>query len=402
MKILMLHNRYLVPGGEDQSSEAEVALLREHGHEAEFLQEDNQRIEQLGNARTALRTVWSKESYRRIDDKLRGANFDILHVQNFFPLWSPAVYYAASRNGVPVVQTLRNYRLMCVNSLFFRDQHVCEDCLGRLLPWHGVVHACYRRSRAASAVLATMVGVHKLAHTWRKRVTAYIAVSEFTRQKYIEGGFPAEQIVVKPNFIHPAPALGDGSGNYALYVGRLSPEKGIATMLEAWKSAQEPLPLKVVGQGPLEPLVRQAAGACGHIEYLGGRSLAEVLELMAKAAFLVFPSEWYETMGRTIMEAFAVGTPVVAARIGPPASMIAPGETGFHFQPGNAADLRERIEWCSRHLDHLRSMRPNARRAFEANYTGAANIEKLVNIYRQAQAKNERADNRHTRGGSAQ
>jgi len=124
MKILMLHNRYLVPGGEDQSSEAEVALLREHGHEVEFLQEDNRRVEQLGKARTALRTVWSKESYRRINDKLRGANFDILHVQNFFPLWSPAVYYAASRNGVPVVQTLRNYRLMCVNSLFFRDQHV--------------------------------------------------------------------------------------------------------------------------------------------------------------------------------------------------------------------------------------------------------------------------------------
>ena len=394
MKILMLHNRYLVPGGEDQSSEAEAALLREHGHEVEFLQEDNRRIEQLGKARTAVRTVWSKESYRRIDDTLRGANFDILHVNNFFPLWSPSVYYAASRNGVPVVQTLHNYRLMCVNSLFFRDRHVCEDCLGRLMPWRGVVHACYRKSRAASAVLATMVGAHKIARTWRKRVTTYIAVSEFTRQKYIEGGFPAEQIVVKPNFLHPAPALGDGSGNYALYVGRLSPEKGIAAMLEAWQSARTPLPLKIVGQGPLEALVRQASGACANIEDLGGRSFAEVLELMAKAAFLVFPSEWYETMGRTIMEAFAVGTPVVAAKIGPPGSMIVPGETGFHFQPGNIAELRERIEWCSSHLEHLRSMRPNARRAFEANYTGAANIEMLVNIYRRAQEKNARANNR--------
>jgi glycosyltransferase involved in cell wall biosynthesis len=402
MKVLMLHNRYLIPGGEEPSSLAEVAILREHGHQVDFLEEDNHRIEQLGKLRTAVRTVWSRESYRRIDDKLRSGEFDVMHVQNFFPLWSPSVYYAAWRNGVPVVQTLHNYRLMCVNSLFFRDQHVCEDCLGKPLPWRGIVHACYRHSRAASATVAAMAGWHRFIGTWQKRVQTYIAVSEFTRQKYIAGGMPPEKIVLKPYFIHPSPQPGTGGGGYALYVGRLSPEKGIATMLEAWKSAQTPLPLKIVGQGPLEDLVRQAAGACSHIEYLGGRSWAEVLEMMAKAVFLVFPSEWYETMGRTIMEAFAVGTPVVAAEIGPPASMIAPGETGFHFQPGNIADLRERIEWCSRHLDQMRSMRPNARRAFEANYTGAANIEMLVNIYRQAQAKNARANNRQRRGGSAQ
>ena len=402
MKILMLHNRYLVPGGEDQSSAAEVALLREHGHQVEFLEEDNRRIEQLGKAQTAVRTLWSRESYRRIEETLRDANFDVMHVQNFFPLWSPSVYYAASRIGVPVVQTLRNYRLMCVNSLFFRDQHVCEECLGRLLPWHGVVHACYRQSRAGSAVLAAMVGAHKLAGTWRKRVATYIAVSEFTREKYIEGGFPADRIMVKPNFIDPAPEVGNGGGNYALYVGRLSPEKGIATMLEAWKSAQSPVPLKIIGQGPLEELVRHSAGVCAQIEYLGGKPLAEVLELMRGAAFLVFPSEWYETMGRTIMEAFAVGTPVIAAKIGPPASMIVSGETGFQFQPANIAELRERVEWCSRNLEQLHSLRLNARRAFEANYTGAANIEMLVNIYRQAQRKNPRTNKSQTAAGWAE
>ncbi len=137
----MLHNRYLVPGGEEQSTAAEVALLRDHGHEVELLEEDNRRVELLGKARTAVRTIWSSESYRRIDGKLQSGNFDVMHVQNLFPLWSPSIYYAASRNNVPVVQTLHNYRLMCVNSLFFRDQRICEDCLGRLLPWHGVVHA---------------------------------------------------------------------------------------------------------------------------------------------------------------------------------------------------------------------------------------------------------------------
>ena len=157
MKILMLHNRYLIPGGEDQCSVAEAALLRDHGHEVELLEEDNRRVEQLGHARTAFRTVWSRESYHRIDELLRSGNFDILHVQNFFPLWSPSVYYAASRNHVPVIQTLHNYRLMCANALLFRDQHLCQECLGRFMPWHGVVHACYRNSRAASAVVAEAI-----------------------------------------------------------------------------------------------------------------------------------------------------------------------------------------------------------------------------------------------------
>jgi glycosyltransferase involved in cell wall biosynthesis len=380
----MLHNRYLIPGGEDQCSIAEAVLLRDLGHEVELLEEDNRRIEQLGQARTAMRTVWSRESYRRIDELLKSRAFDILHVQNFFPLWSPSVYYAASRNHVPVVQTLHNYRLMCVNSLFFRDQHLCQECLGRFLPWQGIVHACYRNSRAASAVVAGMVGAHKLVGTWRKRVSTYIAVSEFARQIYVAGGLPAEKIVVKPNFIHPSPPPGNGGGRYALYVGRLSHEKGIATMLNAWKGDPKAIPLKIAGEGPLAELVIAMARECRSIEYLGVRPLLEVLDLMRNAEFLVFPSEWYETMGRTIMEAFAVGTPVVATNIGPPATMVVPGETGFHFTPGSVAELRQRMEWCSQNLDQLRAMRSNVRQAFENNYTGAANARMLLAIYERA------------------
>jgi glycosyltransferase involved in cell wall biosynthesis len=397
MRILMLHNRYLVAGGEDQSSAAEAALLRDYGHEVEVMEEDNRRVEQLGKARTAVRTFWSSESYRRIDGKLRSGSFDIMHVQNFFPLWSPSIYYAASRNRVPVVQTLRNYRLMCVNSLFFRDQRICEDCLGRLWPWRGIVHGCYRNSRAASAVVATMIGTHKLAGTWRKRVNTYIAVSEFTRQKYIAGGFPADQIAVKPNFIYPSPEPGAGGGGYALYVGRLSAEKGIATMLEAWKGADRSLPLKVVGQGELAELVINTASSCKQVGYLGAKSLDEVFDLMRHAEFLIFPSEAYETMGRTVMEAFAVGTPVVVSRIGPPGSMVS-GETGFHFAPGNVAELREKVEWCSANLDRVRGLRAAARRAFESSYTGAANVELLLRIYQKAQAK-PLVSSSHRRGG---
>lgn len=382
MRVLMLHNRYLVPGGEDQSTAAETALLRDAGHQVELLEEDNRRIEQLGKVRTAFRTLWSPESYRTIYEKLRTGSFDVLHVQNFFPLWSPAVYYAAARARIPVVQTLRNYRLMCVNATFFRNGHLCEDCLGKSALWNGIRHACYRESRAASAVLAGMTGGHKLLGTWKNKVQVYVALTEFARDKYITGGLPAEKIVVKPNFVHPEPVPGNGGGGYALYIGRLSAEKGIAAMLKAWQMASNPVPLKIAGEGPLKELV---AAACNHsIEYLGSQSPSAIMELLRSAEFLVFPSEWYEGMPRTVIEAFAAGTPVLASKIGATASMITSGENGFHFAPGDISGLREKVEWCSRNLQEVRSLRGNARKAFEENYTGAANLQMLLEIYHKA------------------
>jgi glycosyltransferase involved in cell wall biosynthesis len=232
-----------------------------------------------------------------------------------------------------------------------------------------------------------MLGVHNAAGTWRRRIKTYIAVSEFARQKYIAAGFPAEQITVKPNFLHPNPIPGEGRGGYALYVGRLNPEKGVTTMLEAWKNAQHAIPLKVVGQGPLAEFVQAAAGAFPHIQYLGSKPFIQVLDLMRNAEFLVFPSEVYETMGRTIMESFAVGTPVLASNLGPMATMVVSGKTGFHFSPGNAAELRQKIEWCSANPDQMRTLRANAHAAFEAEYTGGANLKRLLAIYTAALGK---------------
>ena len=385
MKILMLHNRYLIPGGEDQSTAAEVSLLRQQGCDVELLEENNERISGLGKAKTALRTIWSSESFRRIQNKLQTGKFDILHVQNFFPLWSPSVYYAASKCGVPVVQTLRNYRLMCVNATFFRDGHACEQCLGKTFAWPGIVHACYRNSRSGSAVVAGMSGLHRMAGTWRKKVHVYVALTDFAREKYIAGGLPEERIVVKPNFVYPSPAPGLGHGGYALFVGRLSAEKGISTLLEAWKTAADPLPLKIAGEGPCSNVVEAAAQECGAITYLGKRSAAQVMELMQTAEFLVFPSEWYEGMPRTVIESFAAGTPVVASNIGATATMVVPRETGFHFPPGDIKELRDLVERCSRNLEPLRAMRGNARQAFEAQYTGSANAGMLLEIYGRAQ-----------------
>ena len=391
MKILMLHNRYLVPGGEDQSTAAEVALLRENGCEVELLEEDNRRVEELGKLRTAARTLWSQESFRRVRNRLRQGRHDVVHVQNFFPLWSPSVYYAAADCGVPVVQTLHNYRLTCVNAYLFRDGHVCEDCLGRFMPWMGIRHACYRQSRAASAVLASMIGLHKLLRTWERKVQVYVALTQFARQKYIAGGLPEEKIAVKPNFVYPAPQPGQGGGGYALFVGRLSPEKGIATLLKAWKTAGGCFPLKIVGDGPCAEQVVAATESTQSIEYLGRRAPDAVLRLMSEADVMVFPSEWYEGMPRTIVEAFAVGTPVVASNLGASGAMVIDRENGFHFKAGDADALSEVVIRCKRNPAKLREMRANARRSFETLYSGPANFEMLLEIYHKAQSAVGRA-----------
>ncbi len=385
MKILMLHNRYLAPGGEDQSTAAEVALLTDYGHQVELLEQDNREIESLGKARTAARTLWSSDSYQRVYSKLGDRQFDVMHVQNFFPLWSPSVYYAASKCGIPVVQTLRNYRLMCVNYSFFRDGRVCEDCLGRFVPWSGIVHACYRESRLGSTVVAAMIGLHKMMGTWTNRVNVYVALTEFARQKSIAGGLPAEKIVVKPNFVHPSPLPGPGGGGYAIFVGRLSAEKGVSTLLQAWKNPGIDLPLRIIGEGPLEDSVRAAAAACPNIQYLGSRSPEQVLDAMRRAEFLVFPSEWYEGMPRVVIEAFAVGTPVMASNIGAGASMVVPERNGFHFPPGDVSTLRRLLESHTCNLSKVRRMRPDARASFESHYAGPANADLLLSVYRRAQ-----------------
>lgn len=388
MRILMLHNRYLVPGGEDQSTAAEVALLRESGCTVELLEHDNREIEHLGRARTALRTVWSSPSYYEVFERIQSGSFDVLHVQNFFPLWSPSVYYAAAKAGIPVVQTLRNYRLLCANSFLFRDGHVCEDCLRRSIPWPGIVHRCYRHSLAGTAVVAGMAGIHRLLNTWQTKVNTYIVLTPFARDKFILAGLPAEKIVIKPNFVHPAPDTGPGGGGYALYVGRLSEEKGIATLLKAWSEGSEAVPLKIVGDGPESHQVAAAAASQpNRIENLGNRPAEEIRDLMRHAEFLVFPSECYEGMPRTIIESFAVGTPVLAAKIGAGISMVEPDKTGFHFQPGDPADLRRMAEWCSCNLATVSALRSNARAEFDAKYTGPANAQALIGIYRRASAR---------------
>ncbi len=389
MKVLLCHNYYQQRGGEDESFEAEAALLEARGHDVVQFTLHNDAVETMSRPAAAMKALFNREVYRKLKSLIAAHQPEVMHCTNIFPLISPAAYYAARDFNVPVVQSLRNYRHMCPGVYLLRDGALCENCLTKRIAWPAVMHGCYRDSRTASAVVAASFGLHRMLGTWHKAVDRYFTLTEFARQKYIAAGWPAEWISVKANFVYPDPGPGQANGGYAVFVGRLSPEKGIATLLAAWQRLPEPIPLKIVGQGPQEADVRRFAAAHPHVEYLGHRALAESLDIIGDASFLVMPSLWYETFGRTIIEAFAKQTPVIASRHGALAELIEDGVTGRLFEPGKAEDLAAKVAELWRHPNRL-AFRRAARDEFERRYQADANYQQLMQIYRAAIARRPR------------
>lgn len=383
MKILVVHNRYVQAGGEDEVYAAETALLESRGHHVIRHVDDNDRIGHMGRLRLAGRTIWNRESARALRDVLQRERPDVTHFHNTFPLISPSAYWAAGEAGVPVVQTLHNYRLICANAQLYRSGRACESCVGRALPWPGVVHGCYRHGRAATAVVATMLGTHRALGTWSRRVDRYIALTEFARRKFVEGGLPADRIRVKPNFLPEDPGPGTGAGGYALFVGRLAGEKGIDTLAEAWDRLEEGVRLKVVGQGDLAPVVESLAARDPRVEWLGRRSRDEVNQLMRDALVLVVPSRWYEGFPLVVVEALAAGLPVIASDHGGLMEAVRHGETGWRVPPGDAEALARAVARAAADPLAMASMRRAARADFEARYTADRNYELLMEIYRE-------------------
>ncbi len=382
MKILLCHNYYQLPGGEDRVFEDESRMLEENGHEVYRFTRHNDAIRDMSRWEVARRTLWNRDTYRKLRALIRRERPHLMHCTNTFPLISPAAYYAARAEGVPVIQSLHNYRLLCSNVLFLRDGRTCEDCLGKAVPWSSVLHGCYRNSRAASGVVTAMLGIHRMIRTWTRAVNVYVALTEFSRAKFIEGGLPSEKIVVKPNFVHPDPGPGEGRGGYAVFVGRLSPEKGISTLFQAWQCLGGQVPLKIVGDGPLAGQVRDAAGKDPAIEWLGQQPPSAVNSIIGDATCLVLPSLTYENCPKTLLEAYAKGTPLVASRMGATAELVRDGCTGLLFDPGNPIDLAENIrKLISADPSHRNTMRRSARHEFTSKYTADANCRKLMSIY---------------------
>jgi glycosyltransferase involved in cell wall biosynthesis len=402
-KVLIVHNRYIHAGGEDEVVAAESAMLRSNGHEVIEYIDDNERIRDAGRLGLAANTLWSRSTFHRLLALLSQERPDIAHFHNTFPLISPAAYYACHKAGVPVVQTLHNYRLICPNALFLRNGKTCELCLGRTPPWPGVIHACYRRSRIATAVVAGMLTFHRFMQTWSRKVDAFVALTNFSRETFLRAGFSEAQVHVKPNFFHPDVGPGDGAEGSVLFVGRLSEDKGLDTLLETWRRYQIPRPLKIVGDGPLAHRIASSVGEPHNIHWLGRRSRGEVVDLMKGSALLVVPSLAYEGFPLILAEAFCAGLPIVASGHGALAEIVRDGYAGLHFRTGDPADLAAKVNGLLNRPENIRRMRRASRSEYELKYTADLNYHQLIGIYERADTtyRSRAAARRSAIGGSA-
>lgn len=382
MKILLVHNFYQQAGGEDSVFEAEGQLLEERGHEVLRFTAHNDAIQDMSRLQAARATLWNGDMYSKIAEVAAGFRPDVAHFHNTFPLISPAGYYAAREQGAAVVQTLHNFRLACANALFFREGKPCEDCLGRSFGWPAVRHSCYRGSRLGSFVTALMVNRHRARGTWQRAVDRYIVLTEFARERFVRAGLPEPKLAVKPNFV-PDPGVGTHEGGYALFVGRLSVEKGVSTLLDAWRIVGESLPLKIAGDGPLAAEVGAASGS-GGVAWVGARPKSEVQDLMRSAKVLVVPSICYEGCPMALVEAKASGLPVVASDLGAMGTMVEPRKTGLLFRAGDPQALAEAALEMDRDPELRRVCAEGARLDYLRAYSPDASYQSTLEIYEAA------------------
>jgi glycosyltransferase involved in cell wall biosynthesis len=386
MKILQLHNRYQIVGGEEGVVQSEQQLLRDYGHEVRLVEVSNDDlVGAKAKAVAAVGAVYSYGSRSLVTEEIKAFQPDLVHVHNFFPLLSPSVYDACRSARIPVVQTLHNYRLACPKAMFFRDNQICEACLDQksLLP--SVKYGCYRGSKVQSAVVAAMLTLHRRRNTWNERVDAYIALTAFQKAKLIQAGIDGDRIHVKPNFVYP-PSFSEAAEvrpePYFLFVGRLATEKGVETLIEAYQQDASLWPLKVVGDGPLNEQLRSASVDLGdRVQFLGRQDKATVLQLMQGAYALVFPSIWYEGFPLTIAEAFACGLPVVVPNLGSMAEIVKDGVSGVQYRPGDVGDLAAKLGWLMVQGEMRSKFAWAARAQFETRYTPEANYRELMGIY---------------------
>jgi glycosyltransferase involved in cell wall biosynthesis len=392
VKILAVHNRYLQAGGEDRVFEQERALLQQAGHQTLAYERSNDEIEHvsgIGKLTLIKNTIWASDTKRDFADLLRREKPDVVHVHNTFFVISPSIYSACREARVPVIQTLHNFRLLCPAAEFARDGKVCEECVDHGV-WRGVRYGCYHGSKATTAAMALTLSMHRALGTWREGIDRYIALSEFSRNKFIAGGLPSARISVKPNFVSPDPGEGTGDRSFALFVGRLPRVKGLSTLLAAWQRVSKHIPLHIIGDGPERAGLESDARERGltNVVFRGRLPNAETVAAMKSARFLVFPSEWYENFPVTIAEAFACGTPVICSRLGSMPEIVADGQTGLHFTVTDAEDLSKKVEYAWAHAEEMANMGRQARKEFEAKYTAGTNYTQLMSIYEHAIAAN--------------
>jgi glycosyltransferase involved in cell wall biosynthesis len=378
LRILILHSRYLSgdASGENRVVEDECRLLQEGGHDVRVWQPSPTDAHGLGLLRTSVDAIWSRSATQQVVHLAREHGSDVVHIHNLIPALSPAVIRGVANEGIPVVVTLHNYRYMCLPATFLRNDRVCEDCLGHV-PWRGVYHRCYRGSALASSVMATTFTLHGKIGTFAK-VAKFLAVSSFVKEKYIEAGFPPESIAIKSNFAWPA-EVREGPGDYFLFAGRLSTEKGVETLIRAWDRSLGRL--LIVGDGPQAGMLKKAD--TNGVEFLGFVKGSEMPGMLRRARALLLPSIWYEAQPRIILEAYAAGVPVIASEIGGLPELVADGVTGF------TVPVQDAKAWTIA-MGRLRddrmalSLGTNALESWRAHYSPEHGLRKLEDAYKAA------------------
>ncbi len=388
MTILVCHNHYALRAGEDHAVAAECGLLRAAGHTVVSYTRDNAEIAAWPWWRRILAVCAAFHNPRTAREIARLAaqtRPDVAHVHNVFPLISPSIYRSLRRAGVPIVQTAHNFRCVCANGLLFRDGRICHDCLEG--HYAACVRArCFRESRAASLWYTLIIWWHRRRRTLARHVHRVIALNTFSRALLVRAGFDQQRITVLPNCADSGNAgMVDVPDEYVLYVGRLSDEKGIMTVMRA--AARVPdIPIKIAGSGPRASDVRAfiAAHALRNVTLLGQLGAGEVQQVIARALALVFASECYENCPLVVINALYAGTPVIAARTGGVPEFVPDGTAGWLFTPGHDDELAARVRWLFAHQAAVIAMRPGVRAWGRTQFAPDRHAAQLCAVYAEA------------------
>lgn len=390
MRLLLVHNYYgsRNPSGENVVFELERDLLLRRGHDVRMLARHSDCLNRwgmLGTVAGALAAPWNPLAARAVRREVEAFRPDVVHAHNTFPLFSPAIFPAVGGRAARVL-TLHNYRLFCPAAIPLRAGKTCTECLDRRSTLPALRHGCYRGSRLATAPLALNVAIARAASVWQRHVDAFLALTEFQRDLMVKAGLPAERVFVKPNFYpgRPVPRPWSRRSPSVIFVGRLSEEKGVAHLIDAWAQWGPGAPeLSIVGDGPLRSALEERARRTPGIRFLGQVTPAEAQERIAAARMLVVPSVCFEGFPLVLRDAFALGTPVAVSNRGPLPEIVAHGRAGVVFRPADASALLASVRTAWETPGELERLAAEARREFERHYGEDANYALLVRIYEQ-------------------
>lgn len=379
-RVLIVHNRYQLPGGEDTVVDNEKKLLEDNGHDVILYTRNNNEINsmsRLSKLMIPVAFIYSFKTHREINKIIKEKQVEIVHVHNTLCLISPAVYYAAISNNVPVIQTIHNFRLLCPGATFYHDGKVCEDCVGKGLLC-AVKHNCYRNSKIQTLACVLGIKIHRLTGINSK--INYICLTEFNKRKLMEQKQIKEsRIFVKPNFVKTNSNIISFAErkNQFVFVGRLDKLKGIDLLLEAWKKlGEEALDLIVCGTGPLKEwcLKYVADNHLAKVKMIGFVKSEDVKKIMGESKALILPSQWYEGFPMSIVEAYSVGTPVLGSDIGNVGNIIETNVTGWKFKYNSVDDLIKATKCTKDIVDSVIA-------EYNNKYTDIKNYEQLKEIY---------------------